>query len=237
MKSVLIKSKPELLVSDKGKSYDLNNIKFFHLCVWVFVIGCLLGYFVEVVYAYAKHGYYINKQGMIYGPFNQVYGMGALVFTLCLYKFRECKSYIIFLAGAVIGGAFEFVCSYLQEIIFKSASWHYTKFPLSLNGRTNLIHSIFWGILGVLFLSFMLPAFAHAVEKVPLLIKSTATWVIFVFMILNLTISACAVYRQSQRLEGHIAKNHVETFLDSHYNDATMKKVYPNMKFLHDNKN
>jgi len=230
LKTILNEDKTTQKVSLKRASHSSKKIKFFQLCVWIF--GCVLGFAVEVVYAYFKHGRYINKQGMIYGPFNQVYGLGAVVFTICLYKFRECKRYIIFLAGAIIGGAFEFVCSFLQEIIFKSASWHYSKFPFSLNGRTNPIHAMFWGILGVIFFGAIFPYFVNLMDKVPSYIRTPLTWFVFVFMVLNLTISACAVYRQSQRLEKQEADNAFEVFLDKHYDDQTLKKIYPNMKFI-----
>ena len=55
---------------------------------------------------------------------------------------------------------------------------------------------------------------------------------LFVFMLFNMIISAAAVIRQTERMAGDKADNAVEVFLDEHYNDELLKKVYPNMKFI-----
>ncbi len=210
---------------------DNPNIIFFHLCVLIFVLGCLIGYFVEVYYAFLKHGRYINEQGMIYDPFNQIYGFGALIFVLLLYKIRNANKFIIFLAGAFVGGAFKYVCSLIQEVVFKSESWNYSKIPFSFNGRTNPIHAAFWGILGGLFFWFVFPVFIKIVSRIKPKILKTLSWCLIVFMILNMTISAAAVIRQVDRKAGNTADNAIERFLDKQYTDEFLKKVYPNMKF------
>ena len=91
-------------ISEKSENKEINQkTNFFHLCVLIFVFGCFLGYVVEVIYSYFKHGHFINRQGMIYGPFNQVYGFGALIFTILLYRVRNCNKIVLFFAGAIIG--------------------------------------------------------------------------------------------------------------------------------------
>lgn len=211
---------------------DHPQVSFFHLCVLIFVIGCLIGYLVEVYYAFFKTGTYINKQGMIYGPFNQIYGFGALVFTLALYKFRNINKFLLFLAASVIGGAFEYICSLLQEVIFKSYSWNYARFRFSLGGRTNLVHAAFWGILGVLFFSVIFPAFVEAINKIPTLAIKIVSWFFFVFMIINMALSSVAALRYEERYKKHEApSNVIEEIIDKVYPDERMAKVYPNIKF------
>lgn len=227
METLLLTKKVDISTEKKQ-----DKVNFFNLCVFIFVLGCIIGYVVEVIYAYYKHGRFINKQGMIYGPFNQIYGFGAMIFTLSLYKFRKSNKLIILIAGTIVGGLFEYVCSYLQEIIFKSESWNYSKFPLSFNGRTNPIHALFWGVLGVLFMTFILPPMIHMINNIPIHIATIISWLLFVFMIINMTISAAAVCRQAERKKGEKPSNSIECFLDKHYDDDFLKKVYPNMKFI-----
>ncbi len=222
------------IFTQKNNEQNLGKKNFFHLCVWIFVIGCLFGYIVEVLYSLAWNGFFVNKQGMIYGPFNQVYGLGAVVFSLCLYKFRRANIFVLFVAGALLGGVFEFICSYLQEIIFKSESWHYTTLPCSINGRTNLFHSVCWGILTVLFFKLFFPVMIRVFLKIPKTARAVLTYSALIFMVLDLTLSACAVYRQAERRDGKKASNFFESFLDEHYDDEYLKNVYPNMKFLNE---
>ncbi len=210
---------------------SLKKVSNFELYVWTFFLGCFLGYVVEVGYAYIQFGYFINKQGMIYGPFNQVYGFGAVLFTLCLYKFMKCKSYILFIAGSLIGGLFEYLCSYLQEVMFKSESWSYGDYAINFNGRTNPIHAMFWGILGIFFFRYVFPYMLRLILLIPKKVRAPLTWLVLVFMVLNMTISALAVYRQSQRVNNIPASNAFEEFLDKHYTDEKLKKVYTGMTF------
>ena len=48
-------------------------------------------------------------------------------------------------------------------------------------------------------------------------------------MICNALISAMAMVRYTQRQEGIEANNVMEEFLDLHYEDALIEKVWPNM--------
>ena len=218
--------------SIKIKNHPNSKTNMFCLCVFVFVIGCFIGYVVEVVYEFIKHGEFINKQGMIYGPFNQIYGFGALVFTLALYKFRNSKKIVIFIMGSLLGGVFEYVCSFIQEKIFNSESWNYSSLPLSLNGRTNLMHAAFWGILGLLFIIYCMPFIVKLLQSISFKTAISSSVLLLVFMIFNMTISSISVLRYIERLEHEAPSNQIEVFLDQHYDDELIKKVYPKTKFF-----
>ena len=232
MDTLIVNQDIKVTPSDIGVLSKKRKVIFFYICVWIFVLGCLIGYAVEVAYSYFTSGSFHNKQGMIYGPFNQVYGFGAVVFTVSLYKFRNARKPILFLAGSLVGGVFEYICSYIQEVVFKSESWNYTTLPLSFNGRTNPMHAMFWGALGVLFFTFVLPPFTNLMSKIPTRVTVIISWFLFIFMLLNMAISSAAVIRQTQRRNGDKADNVIEEFLDKHYDDEMLKKVYPNMKFI-----
>ena len=53
-------------------------------------------------------------------------------------------------------------------------------------------------------------------------------------MILNSLISGMAVARMSARYSEVSPRNRVEIFLDRHYPDEMLKKIYPNMMFVSD---
>lgn len=54
----------------------------------VFMIGCLAGFIIEGIVTLVSKGHFELRQGVIYGPFAQVYGIGALVFYLVLPNIR-----------------------------------------------------------------------------------------------------------------------------------------------------
>jgi len=51
---------------------------------WLFVIGSVLGYIYEMIVVLFKNGYFESRQGLIYGPFTPVYGVGAIVYYITL---------------------------------------------------------------------------------------------------------------------------------------------------------
>ncbi len=116
------------------------------------------------------------------------------------------------------------------ELVFGTVFWDYSHLPFNLGGRINLLFCFFWGIAALVWLKFVYPFLSRLIEKVP---KKAGTWLSFcfvVFMILNMAISALALSRYSDRAAGKQAENGFERFLDEHYTDERMERIYPNAK-------
>lgn len=217
-------------IQTKEKSFA-SGINFYKL-VWIFIIGSFIGVVMETIIRFSTIGYIESTKGVIYGPFSPVYGYGAVVFTLLLYKIRNISSIFIFIISAVIGGAFEFLSSWIQEVLLETISWEYSDLPLNLQGRTNLLFSIYWGVIGMIFIKHIYPFISRNVEKIPNKIGVIITWLLFVFMVFDIVISICAIKRQTQRNYDIPAKNKFEQFLDNAYTDDYLKKIFPNMIIL-----
>lgn len=206
-------------------AHGLNFYKLF----WIFFIGCFAGVVIETIWCLIVHSKFESRQGLIYGPFNPVYGFGALVLTVGLHWLSKKRDLWIFLGSVVLGSAAEYLCSWVQETVFGTLSWQYDAMPFNLNGRINLLYSIFWGILGLLWVKELYPRLSRLIEKIPNRWGIPLTWVLVVFMALNMAISGLAVARQTERHAGIPASNAFEVFLDEHYDDERLKKVYTNM--------
>lgn len=220
---------------DKKKQYDNEHYhtNFFCLIVWVFVICCTIGFIVETAYEYITDGIFINKQGMLYGPFKPIYGFGGVLFTLLFYRIRYLRSYVIFIGGAVAGAVYEFLCSYIQQYLMKSQSWDYSHLRYNIAGRINPVHSVYWGILVVLFIKLILPLIIKMVNYVPQHLHMNICIVITILMCADMFLSLSAVTRHVERLEDKPAKNSWESFLDKHYNDNRIETTFTNMKFVY----
>ena len=90
--------------------------------------GSFAGVIVELLWCLLRNGYLESRSGLVYGPFNLLYGAGATALTLALYRFRNRNSWISFLGGFLVGSAVEYACSWGQEMIFGSCSWDYSKY-------------------------------------------------------------------------------------------------------------
>lgn len=216
--------------SKSGASFaeGLNFYKLF----WVFFIGSFLGVVIEVLFCLATQHRLESRTGLVYGPFNLVYGFGALAITLGLYWLRNQRDLWIFLGGILLGGAFEYLCSWFQEMVFGTVSWEYSYMRFNLNGRVNLLYSIFWGFLALLWLKDTFPRISGAIERIPNKIGKPLTWALVVFMLFNTVMSAAAVARQTDRRAGIEASNSFEVYLDEHFDDEKLKEIYPNMQVV-----
>lgn len=197
--------------------------------IWVFLVSALLGDFIETIYCRAVGGTWMSRSSVIYGPFSIVWGIGAVVLTIVLARFADKSDRYIFLIGALIGGVYEYACSLFTEIFLGTVFWDYSWMPFNIGGRTNLLYMGFWGILSVVWIKLIYPKMSYYIEKLPALQGKVITWVLVVFMICNALISAMAMVRYTQRLEGIQAETAMELFLDSNYEDALIEKVWPNM--------
>lgn len=203
----------------------------FHKMFWVFFIGCFAGVIIEMIWCLFRHGYIESRSGLIWGPFNLVYGFGALFLDLVLYKYRNRSKIYSFIGGFLTGTVIEYVCSFVQEMLFGSTSWDYSNVPFNINGRVCLLYSIFWGILGILWIKVIYPRVSMWILKIPNKIGKRLTYVFLVFILLNSAASGLAVYRWSERVHNLPADNKLEEVLDYWYPNEKLEKIYPNLVF------
>ncbi|WP_198524905.1 putative ABC transporter permease [Niameybacter massiliensis] len=215
---------------EQETNHFAKGINFYKL-FWIFFIGCFLGVVIETIWCICTRFHYESRVGLIYGPFNLVYGCGALALTIGLYWMRNKSNVRIFLESMLIGSLIEYLCSFIQEVMFGTISWDYSHLPLNLHGRINLVYSIFWGILGLIWIQKIYPLCITWIIKIPNRFGKVLTWILFVFMIFNTMMSGLAVERWTQRREGNIRLEQYWSYFDNHYPDSKMKAIYPNMNF------
>ena len=215
---------------EASEGYFAQGINFYKLALLV-VAGSLAGVVVEMLWCLITNGYIESRAGLVYGPFNLLYGAGATLLTLALYRFRNRRSSLSFLGGMLIGSILEYACSWGQEMLFGSTSWDYSGMPFNLNGRICLLYSVFWGVLGVFWMKNIYPRFAQLLLKLPNRAGKIVTIVLTVFMVWNCVVSFLAVDRWSQRREGVPAESAISRLLDERFPDERMERIYANMDF------
>lgn len=204
----------------------------FYKLLWLFLIGAFLGDIVETLWCHYTTGIWMSRSSVIYGPFSIVWGIGCALLTLLLYQYRYKSDRFIFLFGTVVGGAYEYACSVFTELVFGTVFWDYSHLPFNLGGRINLLFCFFWGIVAVIWIKIIYPKLSDFIEKLPKKTGTILSWCFIVFMTINIIISGLAIQRYSERQNGQInAQNPVEEFLDQHYPNERMERIYPNAKF------
>ena len=174
---------------------------------WIFLTGSILGYIIEMI-------------------------VGLVTYYLVTSYIKK-KSYLkIFFISMILGGIVEYLFSYFQEKFFGTISWDYSNLLFNINGRTSLLHCLYWGTGGVLFVKFILPL----INKLNTWCKKThfrcVTALLGVFIIFDIIISGMAGARQLERKNNIEPEGYIDTFFDKHYPDAKLEKIYSNAKMV-----
>ncbi len=196
----------------------------------LFVIGSFIGTCIETVYALIVEGHFECRVGLVYGPFIPVYGGGACMLTVALYKLYKLSDTLVFIIGAVIGAFFEYICSWAQETFLGTVSWDYSDMPLNIGGRTCLLYALFWGFLSLIWLRYIYPFVSKQIEKIPKKQGSIAITVLVVFMVVDAIVTVSAVYRWNQRVSGVPADNSFVEYIDKTFDDDRMEFLFPHMR-------
>ena len=205
----------------------------FHKLVWLFILGSLLGDLTETIFCYVTAGVWMSRSSLVYGPFSIVWGFGCVMLTALLYRYKDKSDRYIFLAGTVLGGAYEYICSVLSELVFGTIFWDYSGIPFNLGGRINLLYCFFWGIAAVVWLKGLYPRLSALIERIPVSIGVPATWILIVFMVFDMAVSGLALSRYVERQTvSSPSQGIVGEFLDEHFPDERMEHVYPNAKLV-----
>ena len=175
-----------------------------------------------------QNGHFVSKQGLIYGPFSQVYGIGLVIYYLVIPNNK--KNIEIFLISMFLGGIVEYIFSYLQETFFGTISWDYSNLLFNINGRTSLLHCIYWGIGGILFSKYIRPQIGKIDLLYPKMWFKVLIIFLAIFLLFDIIISSLACKRQEERKEGIEPKNNIEIFLDKTYTDEVLNEIYSNAK-------
>ena len=150
----------------KNSAVFAEGCSFYKLTA-LFFIGAFLGDLTETVFCLLTMGVLMSRSSVVYGPFSIVWGLGCSLLTLFLYRYRNKSDRHIFLAGTLLGGAYEYICSVFTELVFGTVFWDYSGFAFNLGGRINLLYCFFWGIAAVVWLKAIYPVLSRWIEKLP----------------------------------------------------------------------
>lgn len=200
----------------------------FYKLVMLFFIGAFLGDITETIFCRITAGVWMSRSSVVWGPFSIVWGLAIAAGTGLLYKYKDRGDGFLFGAGTFLGGAYEYLCSVFTEIAFGTVFWDYSEMPFNLGGRINLLYCFFWGIAAVVWFKLLYPPMSGLIEKIPMKPGKIITWVLVVFMLVNMAVSAMALTRYNERSRNVPAQQGWQSYMDERFDDARMDRIYPN---------
>ena len=210
------------------------TLNFFNI-FWIFVVCCVLGLILETIYHFMLFGGYEDRAGLLFGPFSPIYGFGAVLMTVALNRFHDKPIILIFLVSAVIGGAFEYLTSWFMQFAFGIVAWDYTGSWLSIDGRTNGMFMIMWGILGVAWIKLLLPQMLKVVNLIPWNWRYAVTTVAAALMIVDGAMTLMSLDCWYEREAGRTPDTPIEQFFADHFDNSFMEHRFQSMSIDPDN--
>lgn len=129
-----------------------------------FLIYSFLGWVMESIFRSIMEKKIINT-GFLRGPICPIYGIGAIIMITILSKLSN-NLILLFVASVVILTFWEYVVGIFLEKTFHTKYWDYSNHKINFQGRICLSNSIYWGILGVVFVKYIHPFMQEIIEKI-----------------------------------------------------------------------
>lgn len=213
---------------ETGKGFIALN--FFNL-FWIFTVCCVLGLIIETVYHFVvvDPGHYQDRAGLLFGPFSPIYGFGAVLMTVALNRFHDKNVVLIFLVSAVIGGAFEYLTSWFMQFAFGIVAWDYSGTFLSIDGRTNFVFMVMWGVLGVAWIRLLLPQLLKLINLIPWNWRYGVTAVCAALMLLDGVMTIQSIDCWYGRMAGKAPDTPIERFYAEHFDNDYMQNRFQTM--------
>ena len=193
---------------------------------YIFLMGCLFGYVVEVLWSFYRHHIFINHTALVVGPFNIVYGISAVVLSMFLKKYRNDNVIKLFFVSFVMGTVLEYALSFTMEKMAGFVAWDYSKYFLNINGRVCLKYSIFWGILGIAWIKYIYPLTIKIIDNFD---KKKAVYFmnfLIVFLLADGFLTLQAIDRAKEYEKGIPPGSKYEEYLDNYFGVDYLDNMY-----------
>lgn len=161
-------------------------------------------YFVSYLIIYSFFGWVLESvsktiaqrklvnSGFLNGPFCPIYGFGAIIMILCL-DFLKDNIIALFIVGFFVLSLWEYIVGVFLEKVFKTKYWDYSHLKFNIQGRVCLKNSLFWGLLGVIFIRFIHPFIEKYVLLIPINILLYINIILVLAILVDMVVSIIAV--------------------------------------------
>ena len=109
--------------------------------------------------------------------------------------------FVLFLFGLIVLSVFEYIVGLFLEIAFKTKYWDYSDKKFNIQGRVCLLNSMYWGILGIVFMKGIHPFVEKCVDWVPTRYLQIAVGTGLALMIIDTVITTIGLIKINTKLK------------------------------------
>lgn len=151
--------------------------------ILLFFFYSAAGWCLESLYCSIGEKRFVNR-GFLTGPLCPIYGTAALVIIILIYNPFKDNPLAVFLLGIVLCDIVEYLTSFIMEKLFSARWWDYTYELMNIKGRICLKHTLYWGVISIIFVKTIHPAVDRLYNKLDgIYLKYILFVVLFVFVL------------------------------------------------------
>jgi len=220
-----------------------ETIAYVYVALWLFFIYSFAGVIIEMLYCWTieYRGVIESRLGLLYLPFNLLYGTGGLVISLVLVPFFD-SPLLVFLLGMLTGTVLEYVTSLVMEKAFHAVYWDYSNEFLNIQGRVCLKYALMWGGLSLVLLYVLDVVNIHLLAQIPVAIGLPAIALLLLATIASIVLTLLSYRRTAQKNAVLLARREgrVESLPDTGWGrlvdrlvpDAVLVNSFPRMSLV-----
>lgn len=202
------------------------------------IIYSFFGWILESIYKTILQKKFINS-GFLNGPVCPIYGFGAMIMLFTL-SFLKNNIILLFITSFIALSIWEYIAGLILEKLFNVKYWDYSNYRFNIHGRVCLLNSIFWGVLGVVFIKFVHPFVEGIVVNIPLNVLLILNIVLYIVLFTDIIISSVRTLKLNdaisriEQIEANI-KEKIEELKIEYKNKSSksikdLEKVIRNLK-------
>lgn len=130
------------------------EINIMHILTYI-ILYSFGGWVLESISKTIEERQLVNS-GFLNGPICPIYGLGAMIMSFTLTGLKD-NPLLLFVVSFIVLSIWEYIVGIFLEKVFKTKYWDYSHLKFNFQGRICLKNSIYWGILGVVFIRFIHP--------------------------------------------------------------------------------
>lgn len=133
--------------------------------ILLFFFYSAAGWCLETTYCSIGENRFVNR-GFLTGPMCPIYGTAALVLVILIYNPYKDNPLAVFVLGIILCDIVEYVTSFIMEKLFSARWWDYTYEFMNIKGRICLKHTLYWGVISIVFVKTIHPAVERLYSKI-----------------------------------------------------------------------
>lgn len=155
------------LIKELNEEYKLDNQAIFMLIILIFTIGGIFGFIYETIFYRIDLGYFV-KRGTTFGPWIPIYGIGSILITSSVFKYKK-NPILVLLISSLVCGVLEYITGYLLYTIDGIRLWDYNTEILNygnIGGFICLRSVLFFGLSGLFLIYYIIPWLEKLTKKI-----------------------------------------------------------------------